>query len=601
MEAHITIKRKTEEQDLYVRLQEKALKDTQRYSGEVWTDYNAHDPGVTLLDALNYSLLETDYRLHFGLQDYLTPFEGEFNPARHALFLPSEIFPANPVTETDYRKLFVSNVDDLSDVRVVIHPETGTYDFALDVWPDTPQSRRNQMVDEVKALYHSHRNLCENIGIVRFLEYEMLHFCIEAEIAEAVDETRMMARIFLEVQEFLKAGVRFRRVDELLAGGKTPDEILDGPEQARMVVDETSLCTDWKEYDLSVLYQHIKELPGVVHVASLSFEGNGRRWKNALQKKNDFQGYALFPFGNKAHQMQLTRKGKLVSILEEEVERKLCSLRTNLYGAQNRTTDKQVLDSAPSGEYRNIFTHYPVRHDLPDCYKSTMSASFNDYLSLFDRMQETSLAELKNIPAWMVPDTHGLGEKKAYWLDLLDNLYGENSNPVFFRKQENETERQERRIAFLKDIPLWGLNRGRGLNLLDNSAENESGLETYVKKLLNAEKYAFELFLIEHNLLNYRLDDPDATFHLSMVWSVDEEWLYDDEFRHGCEQLLQERIPAHLHATILWQDRKKVNEFRQIFWVWKYSLAIYKGQVSGQMGDKLKKYLADDNYWYDKI
>ena len=136
MEGHTTIIRKVEGQDKYSQLQEKALKDVQRLAGNVWTDYNVHDPGVTLLDALNYGLLETDYRLGFSIPDYLTREDSDFSPRRHALFSPSEIFPVNPVTETDYRKLFVSNVDDLSDVRVIVHPESGTYDFVLDVWAD---------------------------------------------------------------------------------------------------------------------------------------------------------------------------------------------------------------------------------------------------------------------------------------------------------------------------------------------------------------------------------------------------------------------------------------------------------------------------------
>ena len=57
MEGHTVITRKPEGEDLYSQLQEKALKNVQRIAGKVWTDYNLHDPGVTLLDVLNYVCL----------------------------------------------------------------------------------------------------------------------------------------------------------------------------------------------------------------------------------------------------------------------------------------------------------------------------------------------------------------------------------------------------------------------------------------------------------------------------------------------------------------------------------------------------------------
>ena len=111
MEEHVTIQRKGEGQDLYTQLQEKALAKVQELAGELWTDYNEHDPGVTVLDILNYALLETDYRLGFDLQDYLTAEEQRFSPGEHALFLPSEVFPVNPVTVADYRKLFIAGIE----------------------------------------------------------------------------------------------------------------------------------------------------------------------------------------------------------------------------------------------------------------------------------------------------------------------------------------------------------------------------------------------------------------------------------------------------------------------------------------------------------
>lgn len=65
MEEHITIQRKGEGQDFYTQLQEKALAKIQELAGELWTDYNEHDPGVTVLDILNYAFMGDRLSLGF--------------------------------------------------------------------------------------------------------------------------------------------------------------------------------------------------------------------------------------------------------------------------------------------------------------------------------------------------------------------------------------------------------------------------------------------------------------------------------------------------------------------------------------------------------
>lgn len=602
MERHITITRKTEGQDLYAQLQEKALKDVQRLAGEVWTDYNLHDPGVTLLDALNYVLLESDYRLQFPLPDYLTRAGQEFSPSCHGLFAPSQVFPVNPVTETDYRTLFISNIEGLSDVRVDIHPESGCYDFVLDVWPDTPDDRRRRIAWQVCKLFHAHRNLCENIGAVRFLEYDVLDLCAEIEIDETADVDHLTARVFFEVQEFLRAGVRFRRVDELLAEGRTPDEILEGPEQGRMVVDGASLCTDWEEYDLSWLYQKLRALPGVCLVASLGFKEGEKVFRNSLKRKSTFQGYALAAPDSGAHDVAFTRRGKAVPFVAAEVVRRLYGLRTDLYGAQNRTTDKEVLDAAPAGAYRDMFAHAPVGNDLPDCYKEHLTGQFAEYLGLFDRLVCRSLGELQRMPAWMSFDAYGLSEKKEQWMDVLDGIYGEDSNPAFLRKYESAQERRARRLGFLKDIPRWGLERGRAMNLQDARQADEAGVVTYLRRLLNFDKYDMEMFLVEHPLLEYKNGSfavsAGEAFRISVVFTAASPWLYDDEFRQGCECLLATRMPAHLRTRVRWQDKERAGTFRSRWLFWKYSLSTTRKRGLEALCEMLKNSLADDNDWY---
>ena len=50
-------------------LRAEGLSHIQSLSHSLWTDYNAHDPGITTLEALCYAITELGYRSGFDMQD----------------------------------------------------------------------------------------------------------------------------------------------------------------------------------------------------------------------------------------------------------------------------------------------------------------------------------------------------------------------------------------------------------------------------------------------------------------------------------------------------------------------------------------------------
>ncbi|NJC24664.1 hypothetical protein [Neolewinella antarctica] len=90
----------------YAALRAAAYAAVEELGHEGWTDYNAHDPGITILEALAYSLAETGYRAGFDVADLLTAPDGKlrsdqgFYPAR-------QILTAAPLTDADFRRLLI--------------------------------------------------------------------------------------------------------------------------------------------------------------------------------------------------------------------------------------------------------------------------------------------------------------------------------------------------------------------------------------------------------------------------------------------------------------------------------------------------------------
>lgn len=78
----------------------------QTLAGDEWTDYNVHDPGMTLLEALCYAITDLGYRMGHPMEDLLAPRKGEARNPRN-FYSARQILSCNPVTETDFRKLIV--------------------------------------------------------------------------------------------------------------------------------------------------------------------------------------------------------------------------------------------------------------------------------------------------------------------------------------------------------------------------------------------------------------------------------------------------------------------------------------------------------------
>src|SRR5690242_20401895 len=73
MPQSITIEKKPSlpESSDYELLRQKGLEYIQQLGSKLWTDYNIHDPGITLLEVLCYALTDLGYRTSLDVKDLL--------------------------------------------------------------------------------------------------------------------------------------------------------------------------------------------------------------------------------------------------------------------------------------------------------------------------------------------------------------------------------------------------------------------------------------------------------------------------------------------------------------------------------------------------
>ncbi|MDR1632374.1 MAG: hypothetical protein LBR97_05805 [Dysgonamonadaceae bacterium] len=155
------ITRRDKENNIYAKLHQQALDSIQALSGNRWTDFNAHDPGVTILENALYALTEIQYHLQFPFETYL--FADKKQPyTEFGLFPGEKIVAPSLVTPADYEKFICENTPGLKNCRISIS-DNGKYIIQAET-----SANREAIRKQIFELYHAHRNLCETLGEIVF-------------------------------------------------------------------------------------------------------------------------------------------------------------------------------------------------------------------------------------------------------------------------------------------------------------------------------------------------------------------------------------------------------------------------------------------------
>jgi hypothetical protein len=78
-----------------------------KLGSDLWTDYNTHDPGISILEAVSYAITDLGYRTGFDMKDLLAPSRQSNKAWAHIFYTARQILHCNPLTISDYRKIII--------------------------------------------------------------------------------------------------------------------------------------------------------------------------------------------------------------------------------------------------------------------------------------------------------------------------------------------------------------------------------------------------------------------------------------------------------------------------------------------------------------
>jgi len=419
-------------------------------TGKLWTDYNVHDPGITILEALCYALLDLDYRSKLPAADIFARVPAEASGAAEAaaddnFYSPAQILASNPLTIVDYRKL-------LSDIRGV---RNAWLEVALDQ-PDNCQPQGRQpvnlnglyhvyieledgadeaaVVGSVRDTMHAHRNLCEDLADVVVLGKLPLGVYAIVELNTAADVAQVYLDMMTALGNFLSPSPHFFTLQEILDKGFPIDAIFAGRPFATSVshgfidTGELQQIQLKKEIHLSDLYKALFDVSGIKTIRDL-------QWKPCAGAahggwKLDIPPNSVVDFSVGCCSLQFMRNGKPVPFDPAQFEALLASAaKKNQYSSLLPNLDLPF----PRGTYRaDLGDYYSIQNDFPYAYgisregvpadapaaRQAWALQLKGFLLFFDQLLADYLAQLAHIRD--IFSMRG-GGGSSYFLNFLGN------------------------------------------------------------------------------------------------------------------------------------------------------------------------------------
>ncbi|MFC0518069.1 hypothetical protein ACFFGT_27895 [Mucilaginibacter angelicae] len=372
------------------QLRAEGIRLLQQLAGNTWTDHNTHDPGITILDQLCYALTELSYRAGFDITQILARPGGD---TYNSLYSPATILTTNPVTLNDFRKVLldiegVKNawIEKADNSRPAIYFDAGKNELTLDREKKTLPDLKTVPLEpvKIKGLYNVYvfapevaektirrrlyacRNLCEDYEQIYLVSGEKITVAGNIEIGNADDINKVAARVLSRLANRISPGIHFYTLAEMLAKGKTVDEIMDGPALERGFIDDDELEQLGHKSKLyaSDLIREIMDGSEVRVADNLCMYSNSTQgnWVLALNPES----VPVLDVEATLGKLKFEKDGRELNLNNELVKR--------YFDEYKQVGTNKVLPPAqrdilpPESAYTDLSAYYSIQHHFPDVY-----------------------------------------------------------------------------------------------------------------------------------------------------------------------------------------------------------------------------------------
>lgn len=407
-------------------LRHRAIELVQQYSGKGWTDYNLHDPGVTILEMVCFALTDLAYRTSMPIADLLAAENGRINYATNSFFTREQILTSAPVSITDFRRWITDSIYEVNNIwfEPIVSPYSKTYSRGryrviiqlYEKWQQQLRPGRDafdqtqQVIEKVKQMLAEGRNMGEDFEEFIVMQPQPVTICAEIMLFKKAVPEEILAQIYYRLEKALNPPMLFYTEKEMLDHGYRYEQIYEGPLLQGGIVPEEELRRMKTTADPAELIKAISGMEDILHIRKLEIAAEGAAYEVkplVLQKYH----YPLLVFNPERPDIRLYYDEQPLPLNGAVFESLLLRLREGMQREFVEKIHDEKSGDIIDGEWRNTEAYTSLQHFFPAIYRLGQDAmeeqetperkarvkQLKAYLMLFEQVIAGYLSQLSHV------------------------------------------------------------------------------------------------------------------------------------------------------------------------------------------------------------
>ena len=269
------------ESQRFDELLQEGISYIQNLSGEKWTDYNYHDPGITILEQLCFAITDLGYKSNFSIEDLLMLGVDDFDFENKNLFIPpNKIFSSNPSTFNDFRRLIIDSIDEINNVwleRIKDNKASikGLFNVKLQLKDNISDEIYNDVINKTNLILSENRKLSSDLNKIIILNKDTISIGANIIIDSFYVGEEILAKIFIEIERRLNDKVKTVGFEYFEDKEISVDKIFQGVETKNGIILEDNLKDKTNQVYVSEIIEIIRNIEGVINIKDFVIFKNG--------------------------------------------------------------------------------------------------------------------------------------------------------------------------------------------------------------------------------------------------------------------------------------------------------------------------------------
>ncbi|MEZ4873947.1 MAG: hypothetical protein R2793_00445 [Flavobacteriaceae bacterium] len=397
----------------FKQLKNEGLSFIQAFDGVQWTNLNASDPGVTILDQLVFALTELGYCASFPMKDILTRQNGSIK-AKNQFFKPQDILTTAPMTQWDYVTFLVDRVQGVQNAIFLssktAFPSLSIVEvFLKAISANKSTVQQGDLCNEAFYALNRSRNLGQVFSMPAPLEQVPIWLKGELVFDGKQNPSAILKAAQEAIDDYLFLKIKGKTFDTLEQKGHSINTIFNGPKLTHGWILHEGGPSKRDEVYIHDLQELLLGVAGVVSVENISFAApSDPNCATALP----YQLLDISLSASLLHEKGLTLFSGNEQIRDRSLEQVLKKLELSTSKAIPPTVDKATMaPKFPKGSFREIEDYYSIQHTFPEIFglgshgvapgtspsKKAQTKQLKGYLTLFDQLIANQFSQLAHL------------------------------------------------------------------------------------------------------------------------------------------------------------------------------------------------------------